>query len=154
MKYKIVTLNKDVDCSEIKYPDTPSLLFGILPSNKLPVFDATKYCNDKNINFDLQTFTNLNGIYIDRLISDNTINSSGFLFVTPKQHLLMANGLELIFLAYADSNMFSYFLQTLEDALKDGIAISDSRITQLIVERVPNEVLNDIILTRNESEEK
>ena len=56
MRYKIETLDKVVECKEVKFLDIASLKFGTTPL-KVDVFDVTAYCEDNKIDFDFQKFS-------------------------------------------------------------------------------------------------
>lgn len=152
MNYAITTLNQSVECNNIKYPDIPSLKFGTTPKG-VGVFNVVEYCEQEDIEFDTNKFLSSYRIYIDRLIKTDIIKADGILFVC-KDNVYMASGLEQLFLMYVNPELFLYFMQIIETTLTTGIFISDGMLVNLVADRVPNDVLTDIVKARNEQEEK
>ena len=153
MRYKIETLDKVVECKEVKFPDIASLKFGTTPS-KVDVFDVTAYCEDNKIDFDFQKFSAKHSYYIDLLIESKFIEAGHIVFIAGGKQVLMAEGLEQLFLAYVNKDLYFYFSQIIESTLENGFSISDGLLTRMVVDRVPSNILEDIVKSRNEESER
>lgn len=151
MRYKVTNLNKPVKCEEVKFPDIPLLKFGSTSSNT-DVFDVTAYCSSMEIDFDFQKFSSSNNNYIDRLIQNKVVKADELVFIADSKQVLMAEGLDLLFLSYVNQDLYFYFSQIIEATLTNGFSISDGLLTRMVVDRVPNNILEDIVKNRNEQE--
>ena len=67
-------------------------------------------------------------------------------------HILMHKDLAILFLQFSNPDVFAYFNQMIWELMENGIAISDGLVATLAATRVPNEVLQEIIDTRNANE--
>ena len=153
MKYKIETLDEVVKCEDIKFPDIASLKFGTTPS-KIDVFDVTAYCEDNKIDFDFQKFSSKHSYYIDLLIENKIIDANNIVFIAKGKQVLMVEGLEQLFLSYVNKELYFYFSQIIESTLENGFSISDGLLTRMVIDRVPSNILEDIVKSRNEESRK
>ena len=152
MDYKINTLKTEVPCNEMMLQDIPLLKFGIV-DNRL-VFDATAYCESQKIDFNVKTFSRGYRMLINILAQDNNISIGELFYQNKNGHILIDRELVFIFLACTEPNMLIYFNQLINDALTEGIALSDGYIASVINAKVPSNVLENIIQSRNNEKGK
>ncbi len=149
MDYKLNTLVKEVECEQTPIADIPTLKFGSLVNGQ-DVFDSTRYFEENEIEpIDYRVFSRICKTYIHTLLDKTDMKSDELFFLNTDGHILMHKDLAVIFLQFSNPDMFIYFSQLILDALENGIAFSDGIIATLAASRIPNEVLQDIIETRN-----
>ena len=146
MDYKINILQEAVSCNEIALQDIPQLKFGIIDT--VIVFDATAYCEFIKARFDMKQFSRLQKSQIQIIASAQQVSIGNLFYQNKDGHALINKELVFLFLAYASPEMLAYFNQLVSDAITDGIALSDGYIASVINEKVPNEVLKNILDTR------
>ena len=90
----------------------------------------------------------MNKHFIETLAKASGKKTSELFFQNTNGHILVEAELAFIFLAFVNPDMFLYFNGLLTDAISDGVAYSHSYIYSLAAQRLPSEVLNDIIKER------
>lgn len=155
MYYKVNQLNEPVECDSIKYSELPSLLFGKLTfdNDEIGVFNASEYCKSLGGRLDVYKFMQSNKLYIDRLVNNEKVNPDKLFFIHSDKQILIASEIAIVFLMSINPELFLYFVDMILDLLSGGIAVSDRKIMELVMDRVPNDVLNQIINSRNEKDE-
>lgn len=148
MDYKTVILREEVKTDEMLLPDISDLRFGFLGENKA-VFDYTSYIEDNNLPpVDYKVFMRLNKHFIETLTKSAHKKTSELFFQNTNGHILVAAELAFIFVAFVNPEMFLYFNGLLTDAMTDGVAYSHGFAYSLAVERLPSEILTEIIRKR------
>ena len=147
MDYKINILQKEVSCKEMALQDIPLLKFGVV-DNKL-VFDATAYCQSKELAFNVKVFSRGYRMLIDVIAKDNNVSIGNLFYQNANGNILIDRELVFIFLACVEPGMLIYFNQLITDAITEGIALSDGYIASVINAKVPNEVLENIMQSRS-----
>lgn len=152
MDYKLNTLVKTIECEKIEIADFPSMKFGNL-LNGQPVFDATRYYEENELEpIDYKTFGRVCKCFINALITRLDLDAGELFFLNTDGHVLINKELAIIFLQFSNPDIYAYFNSMIWDMLDDGFAISDGLVATLAATRVPNEVLQEIIETRNANE--
>lgn len=151
MDYRINNIDKSVICDEQVIQDIPSLLFTEIEG--VVVFDATGFCLTNNLDeFDYRTFSRINKVYIEALIKETGLDKTKLFFTEKGKHTLVVQDLVFMFLAFVDSGICSYFNNILADAITNGVAFSDGFAVQLASQRIPTDILKEIINKRNGEE--
>ena len=154
MDYKLNILSEEVRCEEELFPDIPQLLFGQLPDEAL-VFDATEYFSFENIeDGNWKSFSRANKKYITDISGYSGRETSQMFYQNKNNHILIVAELVMPFLCYFNSSMLQYFISIFFDLMKNGIAISDSKVFELAFERLDDAAINTILKYRNEADEK
>ena len=151
MDYRINNIDKSVICDEQIIQDIPSLLFTEIEG--AVVFDATGFCLTNNLDeFDYRIFSRINKVYIEALIKETGLDKTKLFFAEKGKHTLVVQDLVFMFLAFVDSGICSYFNNILADAITNGVAFSDGFAVQLASQRIPTDILKEIINNRNGEE--
>lgn len=149
MDYKTTTLNEQLECKEQLLAAFPDLKFGDI-SEDLTVFDSTAYYIERGLEqIDYRTFQRINKRYIDSLTKYGDANKSELFFLNKDGHILMNKELTFIFLAFAEPILATYFNGLIGDIISNGVAYSDGYVVSLASERIPSDVLQQIIDNRN-----
>ena len=152
MDYKITPLVKQVECEKTEIADFPTLKFGNLLSGQ-SVFDATRYYEENELEpIDYKIFSRVCKPFINALITRLDLNVGELFFQNTDGHILISKDLAILFLQFANQDVCAYFNQIIWDALENGVAFSDGLVANLAATRIPNEVLQEIIDTRNANE--
>lgn len=148
MDYKTTSLDKFLECKEQIYPEFPNLFFGKINDKQL-VFDATAYCAQGDLKeIENHTFQTLNKRYIQSLVTTGMAQGDKLFYLNRDGHILMDRSLAFLFMAFVDENMFSYFNSLLQELIVNGIALSDSFVFTMASEKIPSEILLQIIKER------
>lgn len=152
MNYKINNVEKNIGCDTVLFDELQNLRYGKIKvgTRDVVVFNATLYCNSIGVKFDITRFSQSNKAQIDKLSIDGNINCNELFFISKDGICYMSQELAVLFLSVVDVSLYTYFNEMIFDLLYKGIAISDKRIMDLVVDRVPNEALEKIIESRNE----
>lgn len=155
MLYKKNILTKPLPCNDKVMTDITSMRFGKLSDDVL-VFDATFYCSQElHSQFQDKQFMMACRQWIDAIANDSKISISELFYVNTDGHVLLHKDLAVIFLMWADTNMLVYFMSLIEDALIDGIVLSDGLLLSMIIAKVPDKVLEGVLEGRkNENDGK
>lgn len=154
MNYNVKQLDEPIKCNIIRFSELPSLFFGkvLLDDKEVSVFDASEYCKSIGGKLDVYRFMGANKLYIDRLINSEGLDSSNLFFIQPNQKILISSEIVVVFLMSINPELFLYFEDMVLDLLNNGIAISDKKIMELVMDRVPDDALKQIIDSRNEQD--
>ena len=152
MDYKLTGLVKAVECEKTEIADFPSLKFGNL-LNGQAVFDATRYYEEEKLEpIDYKIFSRICKVFISALVTRLELDERELFYLNTDGHILMHKDLAILFLQFSNPDVFTYFNQMIWELMENGIAISDGLVATLAATRVPNEVLQEIIDTRNANE--
>lgn len=153
MDYKLNQLGKGVKCENNLLQDIPAL--GFTEVNETLLFDATDYCSMAGIDgFDWRVFSRTNKIYIEGLAKIIGLDTHKLFYQEKGGHILIIQDLVFLFLAYVEPSLSVYFNNLIADALTNGVAFSDSFAVQLASNRIPTDVMRQIINDRANGEEK
>lgn len=148
MDYKTITLNNQLECKEVLLPAFPELHFGDIAED-LTVFDSTAYYQERGLDeIDYRTFQRINKRYIESFIQYGEAKVSELFFLNKDGHILMNKELTFIFLAFAAPIFATYFNGLLGDLMANGVAYSDGYIMSLVTQRIPTNILKQIIEER------
>lgn len=149
MDYKTTTLDTQLECKEQLISAFPELQYGDI-SESLTVFDSTSFYTERNIEeVDYRTFQRINKRYIESFIKYGGIKQSELFFLNKDGHILMNKELTFLFLAFAEPMIATYFNGLLGDIMINGMAYSDGYIMALASQRIPTDILQQIINDRN-----
>lgn len=149
MDYKTTTLNTQLECKEQLISAFPELRYGDISEN-LSVFDSTAFYAERNIEeVDYKTFQRINKRYIESFIQYGDAEKSKLFFLNKDGHILMNKELTFLFLAFAEPMIATYFNGLLGDIMVNGMAYSDGYVMALASQRIPTDVLQQIINERN-----
>lgn len=148
MDYKTTTLDTLLKCEEELLPAFPNLKYGDITED-LTVFDSTAYYKaQEQDEIDHHTFQRINKRYIESFIQYGDVKASELFFLNKDGHILMNKELTFIFLAFATPVFATYFNGLLGDLMANGVAYSDGYIMSLATQRIPTDVLKQIIEER------
>lgn len=138
---------KTVTPFTFKYWEFPELLFGKSETG-IVYFDATFYVIQKGdsqrhspVDF-IRKFAHwFESVKAAYEIPDNEV------VITDEAtgHVLIDESLALLFVAYIDPSFGVYMLERVSEMLLDGVTLSDTRIIQMIRERLTKETLSNLI---------
>lgn len=152
MDYKANTLNELLKCDEQALSDIPSLLFGTVPNGPL-VFDSTAFYEANELEeIDYKIFQRLNKRYIESFIDNSDLKASDVFYINRDGHVLMHRELTFLFLSFAMPTLAAYFNGLIGELMANGVAYSDGFALSLASERIPSEILQQIIDNRNNAE--
>lgn len=154
MDYKINTLSKELDTKENMLPEIFGLHFGIIGEDKA-VFDYTAYFEENELQYmDYKIFMRMNKHFIENLIKPSGKRTSELFYQNTNGHILVAAELVFLFLAFANPEMCLYFNNIITDAISDGVAYSNGFLYSMAAQRLPSDVLNEIIKERQNGENR
>lgn len=149
MDYKTTTLDSQLECREQLISAFPELRYGDI-SDGLTVFDSTAFYTERNIEeIDYRTFQRVNKRYIESFVKYGDVKQSELFFLNKDGHILMNKELTFLFLAFAEPMIATYFNGLLGDIMVNGMAFSDGYIMALATQRIPTDILQQIINDRN-----
>lgn len=138
---------KTVTPFTLKYWEFPELLFGKSETG-IVYFDATFYIIQKGdpqkhspVDF-IRKFAHwFDSVKIAYEIPDNEV------VITDEAtgHVLIDESLALLFVAYVNPDFGVYILERVSEMLLDGVTLSDTRIMQIVRERLTKETLSNLI---------
>lgn len=148
MDYKTTILKEEVRTEEILLPEIQDLNFGFLGEG-MAVFDYTAYIETNNLPaIDYKVFMRTNKHFIETLAKYYKKKTSKLFFQNANGHILVAAELAFVFLTFVNPEMFLYFNGLLTDVITDGVAFSHGFIFNMAANRLPSEVLSEIIQER------
>ena len=148
MDYKTTILKEEVKTDEILLPEISDLNFGFLGEGKA-VFDYTAYIETNKLPaIDYKVFMRANRHFIETLAKSYKKKTSELFYQNANGHILVAAELAFVFLAFVNPEMFLYFNGLLTDVITDGVAYSHGFIFSMAANRLPSDVLNEIIKER------
>lgn len=153
MNFKVNLIEKDVECKTALFEEL-NLLYGkvTIGDRSFIVFDATKYCISIEIEFNIRQFMQLNARQLNIIAKDSGLDCNELFFISNNGSVYIIQEMSVLFLSSVDATLFAYFNEMIFDLLQKGVAISDKKIMELVMDRVPNETLEQIIESRNEKE--
>ena len=152
MDYKLTSLKEKLECEKTEIADFPTLKFGNLLSGQ-DVFDSTQYYEDNELEpIDYKIFSRVCKCFINALATRLGLNVGELFFQNTDGHILINKDLAILFLQFANPDVCAYFNSVIWDLLENVVAFSDGLVATLAATRVPNEVLQEIIDTRNANE--
>lgn len=154
MDYKTNILANELEITETLLPEIAGLHFGILGEDKA-VFDYTQYFEENNLQpIDYKIFMRANKHFIEILTKQTNKNTTEVFYQNPNGHILVAAELVFLFLAFANPDMCLYFNGLISDVISDGVAYSNGFIFSMAAQRLPTDVLHDIIKERQNDTDK
>lgn len=130
----------------VKYGEFPELLFGT-SENGTAYFDATLYIEEKGdqnkhspVDFIRKFSFWFETMKSSYEIADNEIVATD----DATGHTLIDESLALLFVAYIDPVFGVYMLERVSEMLLDGIVLSDTRIINLVRNRLTKEILSNL----------
>lgn len=148
MDYKTTILNNGVEVKDTFLPDIPGLYFGVLSEDKA-VFDYTAYIEENKLqSTDYKVFMRLNKHFIEPLIKLSGRKSSELFYQNTDGHILIASELVFLCLAFVNPELLGYFNALVSDAISDGVAYSSGFVYSMAANRLPSDILGNIIKER------
>lgn len=149
MNYKITALPEKVVVNQNLLPEIAGLFCCLLNDEKA-VFDYTAYFEENNIEpIDVKVFMQYNKRYIEELAKSSNIKTSQLFYQNKDGHILVDYMLVFLFLAFANPDLLRYFNSLLGYVMTEGVAYSNGFIYSQAMNRLPTEILQDIIDQRN-----
>lgn len=148
MDYKTTILKRELKTDEQLLPEFNGLHFGIMGEDRA-VFDYTAYFEENGTQpFDHKWFMRANKRLIESLIDTSGRKTAELFYQNTNGHILVAAELVFLFLAFAEPELCRYFNGLLTDAITDGIALSNGFIYSQAAQKLPSDILSDIIKAR------
>lgn len=148
MDYKTNILKKELKTDEILLPEIEGLTFGII-NEDTAVFDYTAYIKNNSLpSVDYKVFMRTNKHFIETLAKSVGKSTAELFFQNTNGHILIAAELTFLCLAFINPDLCSYFNSLLTDVITNGVAYSHGFIYSLAAQKLPNEVMQDIIKER------
>lgn len=152
MDYKVTVMSEQVKCNKNGASNLPVPFFGVLPDGT-KVLDMTAYNAENGTQkIDRQAFCRLCKNQIEGLINEGVAQRGKLFFLNTDGHELVCYDLAFLFLSLVDSSVLAYFHQMLDECLTSGIAFSDAFITSMASQRIPTDILQQIIDSRKDGD--
>lgn len=155
MKPKLNILTKQLNCDTLVFDDFENLKSGNINVNT-DLFDATEFCKAEGVEEPAYyQFNTACQRHIAAKLKELNIKPSEIFYQNKDGHTLIHVALCLIYIRYVSENISAYFDSLVATCLLTGIAMSDSAILNMAANRLPDNVLQDMMTTRknnNESE--
>jgi hypothetical protein len=150
MDYKTNKIDKLVKCDKIMVSEFPTLKYGVIPGTELEVFDSTNYYLENELEeLDYKVFQRMNKRYIQAFIEADELDPSTLFYINKDGHILMHHELTFLFLSFATPIIAAYFNGVIGELMANGFVLSDSFVCSLASERIPTEILQEIIKDRS-----
>lgn len=149
MDLKTTALTSELKTDVEMMPDIPGLHFGILSENCM-LFDYTAYFEENKELKDpgYKMFMRSNMHYIRTLAGMGGKELSELFYQNTNGHILVANELVYLFLIFSNPDLLIYFNSLLSDVMNEGLAFSNSFVYSLASNRIPSDVLKNLIKER------
>ena len=148
MDYKTNILKKELKTEEILLPEIEGLTFGIMDEDTA-VFDYTAYIKNNSLHpIDYKVFMRTNKHFIESLAKNARKSTAELFFQNTNGHILIAAELTFLCLAFINPELCGYFNSLLTDVITNGVAYSHGFIYSLAAEKIPSEVMQEIIKER------
>lgn len=151
MDLKTNILNYAPEVSDELLPEIDGLYFGSLGKDKT-VFDYTEYISRNKLeNIDYKAFMRQNIRYIKALSEASDVPLTELFYQSQNGHILISQELVFACLAFVNPGLFVYFNSLVADAIFSGVAYSNSFVYDLAANRLPSDVMNEIITERKDA---
>lgn len=148
MDYKTNVLKRELKTEDVLIPEIEGLTFGFMDSDTA-VFDYTAYIENNSLpQVDYKVFMRTNRHFIESLAKNDGKSTAELFFLNTNGHILIAAELTFLCLAYINPELCGYFNSLLTDVITNGVAYSHGYIYSLAAQKLPNEVMQDIIKER------
>ena len=152
MDYKVNVLSREVEIKDEILAEVAGLFFGTVANDQV-VFDYTEYFKNNELEFiDHKVFMRTNKKCIELLARVKGRKTSELFFQNTNGNILVAAELVFVFLAFSNPEMLIYFNGLISDVLTSGVAYSDGFVYHAAAERLPTDVLAEIIQNRMKEE--
>ena len=151
MDYRTSILAQGVLIEDQLLEDIYGLYFGFISESRA-LFDYTRYIEENQLDpIDYKVFMRANKRYIELIAADHGLFPSQLFYLNTDGHILVASELVFICLMYIDPDMLRYFNTLLTDLTADGFALSKATALRLAEERIPSDILHNIIKEREKA---
>lgn len=148
MDYKTNIITKELTTDVDLLPELAGLHFGII-GEKTALFDFTAYVDENKLAItDYKVFMRACKSFIETLAKNAGKQTSELFYQNTNGHILIAAELAFICIAFINPEMCIYFNSLLTDVISDGVAYSNGFVFSLTTDRLPSDVLSDIIKER------
>lgn len=130
-----------------KYLEFPDLLFGESESGII-YFDATRYIEFKGDDGKHSPidFARKFSFWFENFREGYDIPDAGIMTTDEATgHVLIDESLALLFVAYIDPGFGLYMVERVSELLLDGVVLSDTRIMQMVRDRLSEDTINQLI---------
>lgn len=149
MDYKTNILTEELKTDVDLLPELLGMHFGIIGEKKA-LFDFTAYVEENELpTADYKAFMRNCKYFIETLAKNAGKSTSELFYQNTNGHILIAAELAFICIAFINPEMCVYFNSLLTDTISDGVAYSNGFMFSMAAERLPSDVLSDIIKERN-----
>lgn len=153
MDYTTNTLSEQLECKDELLHDFSDLKYGTIGS--FSVFDATRFCAERGIeSFDYKIFQRVNKWRIEALIKYADVDRSSIFHLNHDGHILIHHELTFLFLSFVLPSLSVYFNGLIGELLSNGVAYSDGFVVSLAAQRIPTELLQQIINDRKDEQKQ
>lgn len=154
MDYKTSILINELSVDDPVLPEINGLFWGQL-NEDTAVFDYTRYFEENKIEpIDHKAFMRVNKHFIKTLIEVSGKKTSDLFFQNTNGHILVTAELAFLFLAFANPDLCQYFNNLIYEALSNGVAYSTGFIYSMAAQKLPDEVMQDIIKDRKDDTDR
>lgn len=148
MDYKTTILTEELKTDADLLPELAGLHFGIMGETKA-LFDFTAYVEENELpNVDYKSFMRNCKYFIETLAKSAGKKTSELFYQNTNGHILIAAELVFLCISYVNPEMYVYFNSLLTDAISDGVAYSHGFVFNLAADKMPSDVLSEIIKQR------
>lgn len=155
MDYKTNHLSKELETKDNLLPEFTGLHFTTLGED-IALFDYTAYFEENELEpIDYKVFMRLNKHFINTIAKLRNLNTANLFYQNTNGHILVAGDLVFLFLAFANPALLNYFIALLTEIITDGVAVSNGYLYSNMSDRIPSDVLENLIIERqNDSEHR
>lgn len=149
MDYKTTYLKDNLKETEELFPELTGLEFSSVSQGQV-VFDATHYAETNDLeNIDYKSFSRLCKGMIRTIAEHYSRKTSELFYITPDNHVWISSELVFLYIAFCNPEMLLYFNNLVGDVISDGVAYSDGFAYSLAENRLPNDVLQELMKQRS-----
>lgn len=114
------------------------------------LFDYTAYIEENNLEpIDYKVFMRLNKHFIMSIVKLRNLDTSRLFYQNTNGHILVAGELVYLFLCFINPPLIEYLTSLITEILTDGFAVSNGYLYSNTLQRIPTDVLEEIIQSRN-----
>lgn len=153
MDYKTTALKKELEVTDQLIPEINGLYF-VSVGEDSTLFDYTAFFQENEIDFiDHKVFMRIAKRWIEAISKQRGIATAEMFYQNKNGHILVASDLLILFLGFASADLYAYFTDLVLEALQNGVAYSNGLIFHLAAKKLPSDVLQQIIDSRNKEEQ-
>lgn len=154
MDYKTNILKTQIEVKDDLLQGIKGLVFG-MTDDGVVVFDATHFAEEAKMPMiDHRVFMRTMRQFIETIARSKNVSTTKLFYQNTDGHILISSELTFIYLMFVSEELMLYFNNIISDAVSEGVAYSNDYVLDLAVQRLPTDILEEIIKSRRNGENR